>query len=556
MSKKFYGMNSIVNTKRFIQAFKSPEKVQKKTLMRILKKNQFTFYGNRYGFGGIDSIEVYQQQVPVIEYGDIIPEIERLKAGEQQVLTQEPVKYFASTSGTTSGIKLIPVTKQRISSLNTELLLWMRLALKGHMKQVLGKILYIAGPYFEGTTSGGIPYGSISGYLMYKGPEWAKKRLAIPIEVFNEMDYDRKIHAMAFHALQQNVTHLGFTTPIEVLLLFDYIKENWESLLDEIGAVNPRRAKRLRQLDEPVPSRIWPKLHMANCFMTETSKIYMQTLIDVIGRDIVIRDPGINASEGRISLGICNDNVSGYPAVYNTFFEFEDCETPGKISLIHELVKGKRYRIIITTSEGLYRYQTGDIVEITGIQGRLPKLRFYQRDFFLNVVGELAYEPELVRAVEHVLEELKISVNGFTFIPWYPNLQGDAEAEGKTKTDEDTRKTANERRNQELKWSEHYGKPRYELLVELGSEQDPDVLDVSEFAWSLDAYLQQTINDYKQMRCEFARLDAPIVSVLQPGSWSHFNKHRIVQSGQPKYIHIARDPEFRDNFTIIRSSSV
>jgi len=511
-------MKSLLYTKRFLQAFRNPAKVQTQTLMRILKRNQATVYGRRYGFRSIDSVEAYQNSVPVIEYTDILPEIERLKNGEQGILTAAQVEYFASTSGTTSGVKLVPVTKERVQSLKTEFIIWLRLTLKGHLKDALGKILYIAGPYLEGYTEGGIPYGSISGYLIYKGPEWVKKRLAIPVEVFNEFDYEKKLYLMAYHALQSNVTHLGFTTSIEVLLLFDYIRKHWDELVGDISRVNPRRGKKLRMIKDPKPAHIWPKMRLANCFMTETSKIYMQTLMDVIGRDIVVRDPGINASEGRISLGICKDQISGYPAVYNTFFEFQDYDDPERVLLIHELEEGHRYKIILTTSEGLYRYNTGDVVEITGFRSSLPQIKFYQRDFFLNVVGELASERELVRAMEKTLEEEGVKVEGFTYLPHIPDRRG---------------------------------RPRYEVLVEVQPRHQEKV--DSGFARRLDENLKSYINDYRQMRNEFGRLDPPAVTLLKEGSWQELNQQRIVRAGQPKYVHIAKDPQFRDHFTLLET---
>ncbi len=509
-------MKSLVYTKRFLQAFKDPRKVQMQTLNRIVKKNQHTVYGRRYGFSEIKTVQDYQRRVPIIEYQDILPEIERLKRGEQGILTSAPVEYFASTSGTTSGVKLVPVTKERIQALKTEFIIWMRLTLKGHLKDALGKILYIAGPYHEGLTEGGIPYGSISGYLIYKGPDWAKKRLAIPIEVFNEFDYERKLYLMALYALQSNVTHLGFTTSIEVLLLFDYIRENWDSLVNDVEQINPRRGKKLRMLKDPKPAHIWPKLHLANCFMTETSKIYMQTLMDVIGRDIVVRDPGINASEGRISLGICDDQLSGYPAVYNTFFEFQDHQNPDVIRLVDTLQQDHRYKIILTTSEGLYRYNTGDVVEVTGFKNNLPQVRFYQRDFFLNIVGELAAERELVKAMELTLEHTGVEVEGFTYIPYYP---------------------------------EGFARPRYEVLIEPAGSTAGEGID-RHFARRLDDCLKEYINDYRQMRNEFGRLDPPVVTVLKPGSWQQMNSRRIVRAGQPKYVHIAKDPAFKESFEI------
>jgi len=213
-----YILNQIKQIIDFQDALIDPLKSQKKILKKIIKRNKNTEYGKKYSFSKIKTIEDFQKQVPIIKYNDISEDIEEIKKGKQNIFTRDKVVYFASTSGTTSKIKLIPVTKQRIKNYNKEFALWAVYVLKDYVKIANGKTLYFAGPYFEGKTKGKIPYGSISGYLPFKSPWYVKKKISNPINVYNEMNFNKKIKKMAIHALQENITQIAFTAPIEAIL--------------------------------------------------------------------------------------------------------------------------------------------------------------------------------------------------------------------------------------------------------------------------------------------------------------------------------------------------
>lgn len=508
-------MKSIVD---FQDALIDPLLVQKKLLKKILNKNKNTEYGLKYNFKDIKTIEEYKK-IPIIKFTDIEKDVERIKLGEQNIFTKDKVIYFASTSGTTSKIKLVPTTKQRIKNYNKEFALWAAYVLKDYFRIANGKTLYFAGPYFEGKTKGKIPYGSISGYLPYKSPWYIKRKISNPISVYNEMNFDKKIKKMAIYALQENITQIAFTAPIEAILFLDYIKENKNKLINTIKRNNLKRAKELSEIKDFKAINIWPNIGLISCFKSKTNEMYIDTLIEKIGKKIEVRDPGINASEGRISIGLSKDGVSGAIPLNMSFFEFIDIDKNTKETITVEKLKlNRKYKVIITTQEGLYRYDIGDIIKVTGFLKKMPLIRFFNRENHLNIAGELAHENEIVKAINKTIKETNIFIKHYTLIPYLQDF---------TK------------------------RLRYEILLDL-LEEITDKKAI-EFRDKLDLNLKNIINDYKQMREEFGRMDKPVVSILEKESYDKYNQKRIVGSGNPKPINIHPDYKFRDNFKIKKS---
>lgn len=513
-------MRLLVYLSRFRNSFSNPLKVQEKVLNSILKANRGTVYGKKYCFSDIKSISDFQKTVPLITYKDISSYVERMKLGEKAVLTSYNVDFFCKSSGTSGEKKFLPVTEERIAALKAELAvrgIRARKAFKSNWKAIFGKILYICASYQEGYTEANIPYGSISGYLGMHAPKFTKAKYAIPVEVFGETDYNKKLAEMSYYALLEDIEHLGFTTTIEILLIFDYIEKHSHELLERIEKTHPRRAEYLKNLPEMSPKYIWPKIRLANCFLTNTTLKYKKELEMRLGRTIHMRDAGINASEGRISLGVCEDDISGLPVTFNTFFEFIEKDDSQRILTLESIKAGKRYEVVLTTYEGLYRYRTGDIVEVTGFEKNLPTIKFQTRENHLDVVGELSPEADMVAAFYDVVSKHNISINEFTFLPWYP---------------------------------ESNDKPRYEVLIEPSKNQDISEAEWKVFAQELDDFLQERIYGYYKMRKMIGRMDGLVISLLSSGSWEKYNKKRIVTVGQPKHIHLHTDAGFKDNFSI------
>jgi len=517
---------AVVDNLNFVKDFrlslKSPLKVQEKVLLKLVKRNKNTVYGKKYNFKNIKSIKDYQNKVPIVSYEDLMPYIERLKCAEQNILTKDKVIYFATTSGTTKAVKLIPVTSERTRIFRRELALWSFFMIRKLKKVMSGKTLYFAGPYLEAYTNRGIPCGSISGYLAHKSPWFVKKKMVVDPEIYNTMNFDEKTRKIAIEALQSDITQIGFASPIEAILFFDYISKNKNDLLKTLKKkMNKKQFERLSKMKEFKPINIWPNLCLISCIKSKTNQIYLETLKQKIGKnDILIRDPGIYSSEGRLSMCLEDSGISGIIPAYENFFEFWEQKNGKSIGkpITADLVKqGKEYLVILTTPEGLYRYDMGDIIRVTGFREKLPLIEFVNRNNYLNIAGELAHENIVIESMQQAMKKANVEFRSFTVIPLISPSR----------------------------------KPRYEILVE--PINNLTKIDAKKLLKLADDSLQDNISDYKQMRNEFGRMDFPTISILKKGSYDAFDKKRVSGSGQPKPIYISKDSAFRNNFQIQES---
>lgn len=508
---------------RYRQAQQDPWKVQEELLRRILKRNKGTAYGKKHGFSTISSYEDYRKRVPVVTYEDLLPYIDCMLQDMRNVLVKDRIVYFATTSGTTSRPKLIPITIHRTRQLRQELLLWAFFMLQRDLRKgLVGKTLYFAGPIREDLSIGGTLMGSISGYMAWKSPFWARTRLVIPPDYYNEMNFEKKTRMIALKALsEKNITQLGFAAPIEAILFLDYLKKHRKSLIATLERTGRRtRARQLAKIAEFTPAKIWPGLSLVNCIKSETNIPYLRTLEEKIGKSVTIRDPGIFASEGRLTLGLTDHDRAGVLVAQENFFEFLERKVEGEYGkplTVDKIKQGRSYKVLLTTQEGLYRYDIGDVLEVVGFKGKLPIMRFVQREHFLNIVGEFSPENQLLEAMAEACEQLNLKTCGYTFLPYMQDLSK---------------------------------RPCYELLVEPADGADTTALH--KLAKTLDAILKRRIQDYRQMREEFGRLGHLRVAIVKPGTYEAIEKERLTRAGQPKPLRIAKDPSVRQRFAITK----
>jgi hypothetical protein len=508
----FKYLENVKHILEFREAKTNLSKLQEKLLFGIIDKNKNTVYGRKFKFKKVNSVKDFQKFVPIITYDDILGYVERIKKGESNILTKDKVIFFATTSGSTKAPKFIPITKQRSISFKKELSLWSFKFLRKYPQVLKGKLLYFAGAYNEGKTSGGIMYGSISGYLVFKSSWFVKQKLVIPPKLYNEMNFDKKIHEIAKLALRRRVSQIGFAFPVEVLMFIDYLKKNKNILIKELKDEGHWfKAMRLSKKDFS-PLSLWPMLKVVNCIKSEANKPYLDELRKQLP-GVLINDPGIYSSEGRVSLCVDPDNSEGLLSVTTNFFEFKDVEN-NELCLAHELVLGKRYKVIITTPEGLFRYDMDDIVEVSGFNNQIPLIKFYERANYLNIAGELAHEKVLLNSMEEVIEKSGVKLRAFTFMPAHVASK----------------------------------KPSYNVLIEPIKKLDKR--SAEKFIRLVDDTLQGNILDYKVMRNEFGRIDFPSLSVAVNGSYDEFDKRRMTSGGQQKPVVIAKNPDFIDNFKL------
>lgn len=500
----------------YYRALNNPLQVQRELLFSILKTNALTQFGVRHNFDKISTLKDFQN-LPVVTYEDISSYIDAIASGAKNVLTADDVVSFAVTSGSTSKAKLIPITRFRRSTFFKDL------ALYGSLNPTIlkDKMLYIAGPRKERETAAGIPIGSISGYLVSIQPWFVKKRMVVPVEVYDVLDFNNKLHLLAFYSLQhRNIGHLSFSSCVEAMMLFDYIRENRSTLLSQLkNVVSYYRFRQLSKLPDFIPARIWPRMKNISCVLSAGNRSYIPAFLEKFGRqDIVFRDPGVLASEGRLTLTVkTEDNIAyGIPTVNNYVYEF--CEQKSDASFkkpvfIDKVKKGKTYKLLLTSQEGLYRYEMDDLFEISYFEKKLPVMRFVSRTKCLNMAGELAAHENIIAAFEHVRKQMSLSSSvSFLVLPWFKQAGA---------------------------------KPRYDLLTD-ASFSEAEALECSDL---FDKKLMDLIYSYKRMRTFFGRIFPPRITLVSSEGFLKVQKRRIAKSGgQPKPVLVTSDESVRDMF--------
>src|SRR5436190_7064862 len=147
----------------FEEATFHPSKAQQRVLAEIIEGNRMTAYGRAHGFADVKTIAQWRKQVPVVDYEDLRPWVDRAAAGEECVLTAEVPILFARTSGTAGEPKLIPVTRSCRRDHESQNRTWFFHAGRDHRSIWDRRMVSLVSPAIEGYTASGIPYGSASG---------------------------------------------------------------------------------------------------------------------------------------------------------------------------------------------------------------------------------------------------------------------------------------------------------------------------------------------------------------------------------------------------------
>lgn len=422
------------------------DSAQADRLAAILYANRDTAYGRMHDFASIDGPDAYRRAVPLVRYEDLAPCIHRMRQGEENVLVAEPVEMFTITSGTTGEPKFLPVTASQTQEAHRSHRLWMGRLVADHPRLAGGSLLSIVSPAEEGRTQGGTPYGSASGKV-YREQAWAIRRQhAVPYEVFRVEDYDARHYCLLAFALAADLTLATSVNPSSLVLLARRMREWSRPLVEDIetslheirsgslsgcpGELPPSqrraietdlharkaRARHLRTVfdrdGELTPRTAWPHLQAICTWHGGNAPFYLSQLADLWGR-VPTRCLGLRASEGVFSIPVEDRTPEGLLAVWGPFFEFlpEDQEPSAGAGtlLAHQLEAGRRYRVIVTTSGGLYRYDMGDIVEVTRMEGSLPVVAFlHKAGKVLSITGEKVTENQVVEAMRAAAEDWRL----------------------------------------------------------------------------------------------------------------------------------------------------
>jgi len=419
-------------------AFADPRRIQEQKLLDILRRNDESVFGRERGFASIRSAAEFRRRIRVTNYDALSPYVHRALEGEKNVLTADDPVFFAVTSGSTGPRKFIPVNRTLEKELADAQFYWLALTIRDDSRIGEGKFLYLAPPAFDGVTESGVPYGSIAGTIFGRQNRKISpllsailaRRGALPAFVSRIGDPALKNHLAARLAVRQNLGSINSANPSTIAFFFKHIQGEGEALVRETreGGISPRLAANLGQDflgdlrsrlkpdrkaaarleaafgENPLdPRKIWPGLRIVQCWLGGTLSFYLSEMRRYT-RDLPLRDVGYRASEGFFAIPMANDTAAGALNVAGHFFEFEeDGSSSGETRLAAELEAGGRYRLIVTQSGGLYRYDMEDIIEVESFYKRTPLIRFlHKTGGTLSVTGEKVTESQFLRAMQNL----------------------------------------------------------------------------------------------------------------------------------------------------------
>lgn len=433
---------------------KHPRHAAEKTLRDILNISRDTVYGREHHFDVIlsatnadDLFRLYRKYVPVNDsFETLRPYVERHKNGEENVLFPGKPDMYATTSGTTSEPKWIPMTHKYLKDVYGKMShIWTWNFVRHRSRIFGGHIFPIVGKEVEGYAPDGTLFGSVSGVLVRDIPSVIKKHYTAPASVMSIGDYAARNYTLMRLALQhRDVTLWATANPSTILELMRTVDEFADRLITDIeqGTLDadfdipqpirteleaymsprPERADELRQIRQQhgklLPKHYWPWLQYLSTWKCGNTKIYMEKYLDAFDWDRTFyQELGYIATECRFGFALDDTNESVlFPQFhYYEFVAEDELDSPDKHFLqIYELEQGKRYCAYVTTYSGLFRYNMNDLVEVGGKYYNTPTVHMVSKvNGIVSMTGEKLYEPQFIEAVHEAEKETGIKTKFF-----------------------------------------------------------------------------------------------------------------------------------------------
>ena len=398
---------------RFSHVLQNPREIQQKKLSEYIRRNAGTKFGKLHRFDAIQTYEDFVRQVPLCDYSHLEPWIERISAGEENVLCCDRVHRLVPTSGTRSGRKLIPYTEKLLEEFQAGIAPWLFDLHLGEPGLWGGRAYWLLTPMLgkeEGKT-GTLPvgFGDDTEYLSALGKWLAGAVVARPAGMDSIATWEnfRRIWWLGM-LRHEELRLISIWHPSLLLLLLEGLEGEWDSLIKELrfgGGLPfhrpmPARASTLEKTGPGRPDQFWPRLRIISCWNDAGAAPGAAALQDLFPK-VGIQGKGLLATEGLVTIPFAGRHVL---SVRSHFFEFID--PSGRVFRADELVDGGEYEVVLTTGGGLWRYRLGDRVSVRGYAGKTPCFRFIGRTgSSCDLTGEKLHES----FVSELLQQLFIN---------------------------------------------------------------------------------------------------------------------------------------------------
>jgi acyl-CoA synthetase (AMP-forming)/AMP-acid ligase II len=371
---------------------------QQKIMLQLTSKAKNTLFGKDHHFDKIRTYEDYKKNIPVRDYEALRPYVDQVTEGKANILWPGKPKYFAKTSGTTSGVKYIPITHDsmpnHIHSARNAMLNYLHQV--GSADIFKGKLIFLSGsPVLD--EKGGIPTGRLSGIVNHEVPKWIRTNQLPSYETNCIDDWETKLEKIVEETLTQDMRLISGIPP--------WVQMYYERILEKTGK---------KTIREVFPNY---SLFMYGGVNFEPYRAKLEELVG--GRmDSIETYP---ASEGFIAF---QDDKNDSGLLLNTnsgiFFEFIPVErvfdkNPDRL-MLDQVELHKDYAIIINNNAGLWAYDIGDCVRFVSlnpykilVSGRVKH--------YISAFGEHVIGKEVEEAILTVANKQKVSITEFTVAP-------------------------------------------------------------------------------------------------------------------------------------------
>lgn len=475
-----------------IKAWKNnPLDAQREVLQELVTSAQYTEFGRKYGFASLFNVKDFKAAVPVHEYNDLKPYIERIMQGEQDLLWNTPIYWFAKSSGTTSDkSKFIPISNESLEDCHFKAskdVLTMYYQYKPDSALLTGKGLLIGGSHSINPVNQEASYGDLSAVLFQNSPFWAHWLRTPDLSIALMDEWESKIEKIAEATITEEVTSVS-GVPTWTIVLF-------KRILEITG--------------KSTISEVWPSLELYMHGGVSFTP-YRDQFRKLIGRDINYLEM-YNASEGFFAAQEQpGDEGMLLFTDHGIFYEFMPVSEYGKNDPqtigLHQVETGRNYAVVISTNGGLWRYLVGDTIQFVStapyrirVSGRLKH--------YINAFGEEVIVDNTDKAIAQACAATGALVNDYTAAPLYFSDSSNG---------------------------------AHEWLIEF--ERKPEDLEV--FTAALDAALKDINSDYEAKRHKSIALRMPVVHALEKGSFNEWLRIRGKLGGQHKVPRLSNDRSF------------
>ena len=465
-----------------------PVAAQRDVLQNLVTQAQYTEFGRKYSFSKLFTVKDFKKRVPIQEYDDVKPYIIRMMNGEENILWNTPINWFAKSSGTTSAkSKFIPISDESLKETHFK---GSKDVLTNYYKNfpesdlLTGKSLVVGGSHQLNPVNEEIQYGDLSAVLMQNTPFWGHWIRTPDLKIALLDEWESKIEKLARNTINENVTSLAGVPTWTIVLIKRILEISGKQSLKEV----------------------WPNLELYIHGGVSFTP-YREQLQKLIGGPINYLEM-YNASEGFFAAqNMPADDGMLLFADHGIFYEFMPVEEYGKPNAktfgLDQVVLNKNYALIISTNGGLWRYLVGDTIQFTSV--RPFKIKVTGRlKHYMNAFGEEVIVDNTDKAIAIASAAADAVVSDYTAAPVF----------------------FNENENGAHEW-----------LIEF----DKLPCDLNEFTVALDNALKSVNSDYEAKRYKDIALRQPIVHALENGTFRKWLKNKGKLGGQHKVPRLSNE---------------